>query len=409
VTDHKTITTADELYRSFDLYRIPLDTDGTPFASLASFRDAAFADDTWVGWCENYDGHWLVAGWEEARQVFRNPGTFSSEVPLVPPRMTPSGRPLMLTGYDGQQHMKYRRLVQEAFSSPAVAQLHDEFVAETRDLISAFKSLERVDLAHELATRFAHTVVSRLTGLPLEESDKFESWVHAITHESEFGEESTAQLAAMKSRFDELLAERRRSPSDDVMSQLINSGVIDGEALTYDDLVDFFTVFIVGSIENTSMLLADLCWLLAQRPELRRQLRAEPELYGPFVDEALRYFTPASGGARTATSDVELGGVTIKAGDKVFPYLPLIDRDPREFDDPDAFVATRTPNRAFALSFGPHRCLGANLVRVELEAVIKTLLEELPEFALDPDASSTWTTSHVSGMVSVPVLLGERT
>jgi cytochrome P450 len=312
----------------------------------------------------------------------------------------------MLTGYDGARHMKYRRLVHEAFSSSTVAQMYDEFVTDARHLISQFSSGERADLATDLATRFAHTVVARLTGLPLEEADKFGPWVHAISHSSALGEDNSADLQEMKARFDQLLAEHRQNPTENIMSELINSGVVDGEPLTYDDLLDFFAVFMLGSIENTSLILADVGWLLAQRPELRQRLLDDPDLYDTFIDESLRFFSTASGAARTATVDTEIGGAKIKAGEKVFPYLPLIDRDPREFADPDAFDPARTPNRHLALSFGPHRCLGANLIRVELAAVVKTLLEELPDFELDPDMPSVWTPSHVAGMISVPILIG---
>ncbi|MFJ3802866.1 cytochrome P450 [Streptomyces sp. NPDC090088] len=400
-------STADEFYRNFDHYNVPIGPDGTPFDFLNSFRDAVAAEGRWVSWCESYGGYWLITGWEEARAVFRDPRTFENgEVPIVPPWVMPSGRPQMLTGYDGARHMKYRRLVHEAFSSSTVARMYDEFATDARHLISRFSSGERADLAADLATRFAHTVVARLTGLPLEEADKFGAWVHAITHSSALGEDNSADLEEMKARFDQLLVEHRQNPTANIMSELINSGAVDGEALTHDDLIDFFAVFILGSIENTSLLLADVGWLLAQRPELRRRLLDDPDLYDTFIDESLRFFSTASGAARTATVDTEIGGVKIKAGEKVFPYLPLIDRDPREFVDPDAFDPARTPNRAFALGFGPHRCLGANLIRVELAAVVKTLLEELPDFELDPAAPSVWTPSHVAGMISVPILLG---
>jgi cytochrome P450 len=400
-------STAEEFYRNFDQYNMPHGPDGTPFEYLDAFRDAVVAEDRWVSWCESYGGYWLVAGWEEGRAVFRDSRTFENgETAIIPTWVMPSGRPQMLTGYDGAKHMKYRKLVQEAFTAPALAKMYDELVSDARNLISQFSRGERADLVKDLATGFAHKMVARLTGLPLDEAEKFGPWVYAMSHSSALGADLSADLEDMNARFERLHAELRQNPNNSIMSELINSGEVDGAPLTYNDLLDWFSVFMLGSIENTSFIIADIGWLLAQRPDLRKRLLDDPDLYDPFIDECLRYFSTASGAARTATVDTEIGGVKIKAGDRVFPYLPLINRDPREFVHPEVFDPARTPNRHLTLSLGPHRCLGANLIRVELQAVLKTLLEELPDFRLDPDAASVWSRSHVAGMSSVPILIG---
>jgi len=400
-------SSADEFYRNFDQYNIPHGPDGTPFEYLNDFRDAVVAEDRWVGWCESYGGYWLVAGWEEGRAVFRDARTFENgEAPIIPKWIMPSGRPQMLTGYDGIKHMKHRKLVHDAFTTQSVAEMYDELILDAQNLISTFSSAKRADLAKDLASGFAYKMVARLTGLPLDEAEKFGPWVYAISHSSALGKDFSADLEDMNARFERLHAELRHHPNNSIMSKLVNAGQVDGEPLTYNDLLDWFSVFMLGSIENTSFMIANTGWLLAQRPDLRKNLLDNPDLYDTFIDECLRYFSTASGAARTATVDTEIGSVNIKAGDRVFPYLPLLNRDPREFSSPEVFDPTRTPNRHLTFSFGPHRCLGANLIRVELESVVKTLLKELPDFKLDPDAPSIWSRSHVAGMNSVPILIG---
>ncbi|WP_417512368.1 cytochrome P450 [Microbacterium sp.] len=401
-------TETTELYRTFDQYRTPLDARGKPFAYWETFQRAIARDNAYVGWSDSFGGFWVITGWEEARQVFRDPKNFTNKTWQIPVLTTPSGRPLMLLGYDAQEHAKYRRLVQPAFNMPSVAGMYDDFLLDARAIIASFADLDRVDLAKDFATKIPHMLFARFTGLPVEEATKFGPWVHAVTHSSGLGEDNSADLLDMNERFDQLLAERRKNPSDDIMSKLVTSGQVDGKDLTYDDLLDYFTVFLVGTIENTALILGDACWLFATRPELRQELKGNPELMEPFVDELLRYFSPSAGSARMVMTDTELGGVTMKAGDSLLVYLPLVDRDTREFDDPFAFDIHRGKNRHFALGNGPHRCLGASIVRVEIIAVLQALLEDMRPFSLDPEQPITWTPGGAAGMTSVPVVFGDR-
>jgi cytochrome P450 len=394
-----------ELFLDFDQYHLPIGPDGTPLDEVKRLRDRAITDQSWVGWCRNHGGFWLVAGWDESRAVFRDSETFSSREAITPPFLSASGRSIMLVEYDGERHTKYRRLVQEWFSPIQVATLAESLRRDASALIDNFVERGSADFARELGWLVPRTLVARLVGLPHSETANFAPWVYAITHGSGLNLPNVEQpLAQMRDRFQDLLKHRRGNPSEDIMSVLINEGEVDGAPLSDEDLLDFFEIFVVGTLENTSLLLSDAMWHLAGDPALRRRLVEEPDLLEPMVDELLRYFSPASGGSRVVTKETTVGGVTIPAGDTIFPYLPLVNRDLRQFADPDKFIPDRTPNRHLALSNGVHRCLGAHLIRVEVVSVLRELLRRIPDFELDPAKRPEWVLGGGGGMESVPMV-----
>ncbi len=395
-----------EAFVDFDNRELALGEDGTPFATLAALRDRIAAEGSYVGWTQRQGGHWVVAGWDEAWGVYRDPETFRIKDAQLPPFTLPSGRPLMLAGYDGEVHKNYRRLVQGWFNPPQVATFSDALREGARSLIEGFSGRGRADLGSELAWLVPFHAVARILGVDWRDSDLFSPWIRAMAQGAGSAVEGTQeQLDAMEAWFADYVEEKRRHPTDDVMSDLVVNGAVDGRPLSHQELQDYFTILLLGTVENTSLLLSGASWLLAKDPSLRARLREDPELLAPSVDEFLRYLSPGHGQARIPTHDVEIAGHSVRAGQKVLIYAPLINRDPRKFDEPDRFLPDRTPNPHLALSNGPHRCLGANLIRVEVVAVLTELLTALPDFELDPSAPVGWHQGGPShGLRSVPVV-----
>jgi cytochrome P450 len=178
---------------------------------------------------------------------------------------------------------------------------------------------------------------------------------------------------------------------------------VDGERLSEEDLIGFFTVLLIGGIDNTARFLSTALWRLAWDVELRRRLIANPSLIPSAVDELMRYYSPALLG-RLVTERVTVGGVSMEPGQTALLWLPVANRDRGAFPYADTFVPDRTPNRHLGLGNGIHRCLGAHLLRVEGKVVLTEFLKRVPEFELDRSNKPQWTSGQVSGFNSVPIV-----
>jgi cytochrome P450 len=404
-------TTATDVFRDFDHYRFPIGPDGTSIGEVRRLRDEAHRTGSWVGWCENYGGFWLVAGWDEARSVLRDPKTFTNRVPITPPFLNLTGRPLMFVGYDGEVHAQYRKIVQDWFTPQSAATMYDGFRQDASDIIDEFVEHGTADLAEEFGRRLPQRLVSRMIGVPVEETEGLLPLLYALSHAEGLGLDIEKARIELLERFMDVIRFRRQHAKEsDVLSVLVHEARFDGRPLTDEDVLDYLMSLVDGAIENSAILLGDATWLLARDSTLRARLAGSPELVNGSLDEFLRYFSPAGGGSRQASADAVIGDVKISAGDVVFPFYPIVNRDPRQFADPDTFIVDRSPNRHLALSNGPHRCLGANVLRTEFAAGISELLRRIPEFELDPSRPARWALGGGSGMESVPVVFepGQR-
>jgi cytochrome P450 len=391
------------LYTSFDHYNPPIGPDQTPYDYFEALRDEAIETETPIGWSEVYGGFWVCTGWEEAREIQHDTEAFSNIDVTFPSYALPGGRPMMLSGIDEPAHKKYRRLVQAPFSPARAWSMADYFRTDTNHLIDRFIDSGRVDIVQTLTQEVPGRMTAMLLGLPPEEGGRYRTWVHAIAQQALRDPEGAApHLREMDEHFEVILAERRANPGDDVLSLIIQSE-IDGERLTDEEIKDFFVVLLVGGIDNTVYLLANMMWRLGWDKELRRRLARKPALLETAVDEFLRFYSPGIV-ARLITKEVTVGGVTMQPGQHVVVFHPIVNRDPRQFENPDVFNPERTPNRHFGLGLGIHRCLGAHLVRVEAQCVFEEFMRRIPEWELDPERTSSWLPGQVGGMVSVPIV-----
>nr|Q8VQF6.1 RecName: Full=1,8-cineole 2-endo-monooxygenase; AltName: Full=cytochrome P450; Short=CYP176A1; Short=P450cin [Citrobacter braakii]AAL57614.1 P450cin [Citrobacter braakii] len=386
------------LFTTADHYHTPLGPDGTPHAFFEALRDEA--ETTPIGWSEAYGGHWVVAGYKEIQAVIQNTKAFSNKG-VTFPRYETGEFELMMAGQDDPVHKKYRQLVAKPFSPEATDLFTEQLRQSTNDLIDARIELGEGDAATWLANEIPARLTAILLGLPPEDGDTYRRWVWAITH-VENPEEGAEIFAELVAHARTLIAERRTNPGNDIMSRVIMSK-IDGESLSEDDLIGFFTILLLGGIDNTARFLSSVFWRLAWDIELRRRLIAHPELIPNAVDELLRFYGPAMVG-RLVTQEVTVGDITMKPGQTAMLWFPIASRDRSAFDSPDNIVIERTPNRHLSLGHGIHRCLGAHLIRVEARVAITEFLKRIPEFSLDPNKECEWLMGQVAGMLHVPII-----
>jgi cytochrome P450 len=180
-----------------------------------------------------------------------------------------------------------------------------------------------------------------------------------------------------------LAEEKRRSPGSDVMSVLLAQVDEDGGQVSPEEFENLFWLFAVAGNETLRNGLPGGLIALLEHPDQLAALRADPGLLPGAVEELLRWWTPVMVFRRTATTDVDLGGVRVRAGDKVVVSFTSADRDESVFDEPDRFDVRRSPNPHLAFGHGPHFCLGAQLARVQVRALFAELLRRTR--SVEPD------------------------
>jgi cytochrome P450 len=392
-----------EMLRDFDHYDSPLGRDGTPYTYFEEIRDWAVEEDRQIGWSEKHGGFWVVVGYEAAKQIYKDASTFSNRFSTFPVYGSPGDRPLMLAAYDEPDHSKYRKLVQGPFSPRSATLMADRLRETTNDLIDRFIEDGRVDVVKGIANEVPARMTAIILGLPPEDGDVYRTWTHAMAQQQHTEpEEAARQLATMDAVFQELLVERRRHPGDDVLSGVAHAEV-DGQMLNDQEIYDFFAVLLLGGIDNTTKILSNMFWRLAWDRELRRRLIAHPELLPTAVDETLRYYSPAMT-VRVINEPVTVYGAEMEPDQFLVKALPIINRDSRQFPNPDVFIPDRAPNPHLALGLGIHRCLGAHLVKIEARVAAEEFLRRIPDFELDPDGSTSWLHGQVGGMMQVPIV-----
>ena len=299
-------------------------------------------------------------------------------------------------------HTRLRRPVARAFARghverlrPRVRELAGELLDETAG--SGF------DVIGDFAEPLPVLVIAELLGVPKVHAPDLRDWSQAIVRMYEVERDQATVDAAVRASTDfatlvrELVAERRKDPQDDLVSDLVATSSTDGDSLTEDEIVASVVLLLNAGHEASVNVFGN--GFVAM---LQRGLRPGPDP-ALTVEEMLRFDSALQLFERTATEDVEIGGVVVEEGQKICALLGAANRDPAVFADPDTFLVDRDPNPHLAFGVGVHFCLGAPLARMELAESLGTLFTRYPDLRLDGDPVSRGT-FVLRGYESVPVV-----
>ena len=273
---------------------------------------------------------------------------------------------------DPPLHTRVRRLLAAAFTPRALAALQPRIEAVVGGLLDKHAEAGRMDLLEDFAFRLPVEVICDMLGVPTGERAPFRRYSLAILGALEpvVGPErqaaGNAAVAEFSAYLDDLIAERAKRPADDrdILGTLIH-GVVDGERLTHDELVQNCIFLLNAGHETTTNLIGNTVDALLRFPDELARLRADPTLIKSCVEEGLRFESSNQLGNRRLAEDMELGGERLAAGAYIHIGIGAANRDPVQFPEPDRFDAAREPNRHFAFGSGVHMCLGAVLARLE--------------------------------------------
>ena len=359
---------------------------GDPFPHYARLR----ADAPLV-WHDD-PGVWIASRYADVMAVSRDPERFCSAKGIMTFEIGveyPSPPTMMHT--DPPEHSWYRQAVAVGFRPSRIRALEPSVHRRVRRLVDELPTGESIDIVAHLAAPLPLMVICSLLGLPEDDWKTFLAWSDAaIPGAAPMSDERRANLMAeSEGVLRAHIAERRRSPGEDYVADLVGAEA-DGRGLTDDEIYMIVNQLLIAGNETTRNLISGGMVALAEAPEEWYQLRATPELIPVAVEELLRWTTPVVAFMRTATTDTELSGQAIRAGDPVLMLYASANRDEAEFGPTgDRLDVGRRPNHHLAFGFGPHVCVGAALARLEGRLVLEALTGRFAEVAIAGDVDRT--------------------
>jgi cholest-4-en-3-one 26-monooxygenase len=364
------------------------------------------------------DGFWVITRYDDIVTANRDAASFSSsqdlggvvmlEGPTAPLPGTEMAGNMMLF-MDPPSHTRYRKLVNRGFTPRMIAALEVHVRDLTIAIVEAAKAKGEIDFVVDVAAELPLEVIAELLGVPREDRHKLFDWSNRMVG-SEDPEYQVAEEHVTAAQIDmfvyaqELATQRRAEPRDDIVSTLL-AAEIDGDQLTDMDFNLFFMLLSVAGNETTRNAIAHGMNAFLEHRDL---LVADPDAHiAGAVEEILRWASPVLYFRRNARRDVELGGQTIRAGEKISLWYVSANRDEAIFDEPFRFDITRDPNPHIAFGGGgPHFCLGAQLARLEIRVLFEELARRTPKLeALG--APDRLRSNFIGGIKHLPVRLGE--
>ncbi|MCA9716476.1 MAG: cytochrome P450 [Myxococcales bacterium] len=346
-------------------------------------------------------GTWVITRYDDIVEIMRDPASFSSaaaitNVPAPPPApiLEVLARGVAYepnsVDLDPPGHTVTRKFITRAFSSRRVSAMEPRITEFAHELVDRFSDGE-ADLVAEFAYPLPTLVIAEILGVPTRDLPDFkrwsDEWIVLLAQRGDMPRLIAAAEAIVEFQLyvAAMIRARREAPRDDLTSAVV-AAADELDAPPSDALLTslLMTVMFAGH-ETTTSLLTNTVKLLSQHPEARREVLASRELVPAAIHEALRFDPPVPSMYRTATRDVELGGVTIPAGAHIQLNFASANRDERYFEAPDVFDIHRA-ERVRPLSFGHgiHHCVGAALASLEGRVALNVLYDRLPGLRLKP-------------------------
>jgi len=295
--------------------------------------------------------------------------------------MLSSARFALLINHDAPEHTRLRKIVSRLFTPRAVATLEEKLAVAAREIVRAAAEKDSGNFVDDVAMSLPLQAIADLLGVPEADREKLFHWTNCImnTDDPDFDSDPTVANAELMGYAYTMAEERRRCPADDIVTRLIEADV-DGEAMGDVEFAFFVILLAVAGNETTRNAMTHGMNAFFDNPDQWELFRRErPETA---VDEIVRWASPVHCFQRTALTDVELGGVTIREGQRVGLFYSSANYDESVFDKPFEFNVLRNPNPHLAFGGnGPHFCIGANLARMEIKLIFNELADQIPDIS----------------------------
>jgi cytochrome P450 len=351
---------------------------------------------------------WMVTGYSEVRDVLADPSNYSNDIrPLVGRRGSTTDGDIGGLGFtDPPEHTRLRKLLTPQFSMRRLERLRPAVAAIVE---AQLDELERqgpvVDLVQHFAFPVPFLVICELLGLPDEDRDGFRQLGSARFDVSHGGQGTFGAVSESRRFLMDAIRRQRSEPGQGLIGHIIREH---GEEINDFDLAGLADGVFTGGLETSASMLALGTTVLLDNPDDFRRLTVDPGSVEPIVEELLRYLSVVQiAFPRFAKRDVLLAGQRIRQGDVVICHLAAANRDGARTDSPDSYDANRAPSQHLAFGHGFHRCVGAELARMELRTALPAIARRFPDLQLaqSPADLQFRQLSIVYGLDSLPVRL----
>ena len=363
-------------------------------------------------------GFWAVSRHQDVLQGFRNSTTLSNKfgVSLDPVSRGPHAHKTMsFLAMDDPSHLRLRTLVSKGFTPRRIRELEGrvtELAVQHLDVVLAKAENGTVDYVAEFAGKLPMDVISELMGVPVEDRDRIRAWADGVMHRDDGVKDVPPEAIEASINlivyYQEMVALRRKKPSDDLTSALLEAE-IDGDRLTDEEVLGFMFLMVIAGNETTTKLLANAAFWGHKNPDELAPVYEDLSRIPLWVEETLRYDTSSQILARTVVGDLSLYDTPIPDGDVLLLLPGSAHRDERAFEDPDEFrIGRDIGSKLQSFGSGAHFCLGAHLARMEARVALEELFKRIRHFEVDEANSVRVHSSNVRGFAHLPITIQTR-
>jgi cytochrome P450 len=363
---------------------------------------------------------WALSRHHDVLQGFRNSTTLSNRdgVSLDPVSRGPhASKTMSFLAMDDPAHLRLRTLVSKGFTPRRIRELEPrvtELAVQHLDTMleraaSGPAGSVTVDYVAEFAGKLPMDVISELMGVPLADRDRIRAMADGVMHREDGVNDVPASAIEASINlivyYQQMIAERRKKPSDDLTSALLEAE-IDGDRLTDEEILGFMFLMVIAGNETTTKLLANAAFWGHRNPDQLAPVYADLSRVPLWIEETLRYDTSSQILARTLSGDLTLYDTTIPEGDVLLLLPGSAHRDERVFDNPDDYLIGREiGSKLMSFGSGAHFCLGAHLARMEARVALTELFKRIRGYQVDEDNAVRVHSSNVRGFAHLPITL----
>lgn len=316
----------------------------------------------------------------------------------------------MFIWHDQPLHTVYRNVVSKVFTPRRMNELEDKVRAYCVRCLEPKEGADRFDFIADLGAQLPGGVIGMLLGIPDEDRDVVRERVEAGLRTERGKPMELDQTRYQGEGYEEYVEWRVKNPSDDLMTELLNTEFVDETGsrrhLTREEILIFVTVLAGAGNETTSRLIGWMGKVLGDHPDQRRELAANPTLIPAAIEELLRYEPPGPSVARYVARDVELHGRTVPEGSVMLCLVAAANRDEERFPNGERFDIHRKGATHITFGRGIHACLGAALARVEGRVAFEEVLKRFPDWTVDTDNAELSSSSTTRGWDTLPAFIG---
>tara|TARA_B110000444_G_scaffold241577_1_gene258123 strand:+ start:666 stop:1844 length:1179 start_codon:yes stop_codon:yes gene_type:complete len=329
--------------------------------------------------------YWIISRGSDVKKALADWETFSSargtlidvDISLIP---------VNIFNMDPPRHDALREILGRVLTAKKIVDMEPLIRHHAQLLINRFKERGQAEIVSEYAHLIPTYTMCELLGLPQKDQKKFLKWNLDTLAGADFTSKVALKAyAEMEAYWKDLVIERRKNKTSDLISQILHAQV-KGEELSNEEIVGFVSLLHDASQNTTMNMISNSIIALAYHPDQAEMLVENPELWPNAVEELLRYISPVQGLARCTTRDVEICGVTIPKGDQVLLMYGSANHDEYDYIKPNQLDISRPIKSHRAFGHGIHHCLGQAVAKLEARVALQLLLENLGQWQIDEDS-----------------------